>query len=226
MIRHTITDIPFEITPEEAAQTLRVNEDDFDEFLVVYNETVPLLKPVLYFGEEEIHSNDGRNVVIGDQTFSSRILAVNIKDLKKVYPYVATSGRAAYDHAQAYDDPLYSFWAHGICELALRKAMSVGFEEAKARLGVSALNSMNPGSLSDFPISAQRPLFDLLKNVEEKSGVTLTDTFLMVPVKSGSGIWFESNKHYANCMMCPRVNCPSRRADYREDMFEAEYAEK
>ena len=226
MIRHTIRDIPFTISPEEAAKALHVMEDDYDEFLDVYNEIVPLLSPALYFGVEEIKSNDGRRVVIGDQTFESRILAVNIKDVHKVYPYVSTSGRAAYDRAQQYDDSLYSFWAHGICELALKKSMAPAFEEAKARLGVSALNSMNPGSLSDFPISQQKPLFDLLRNVEEECGVMLTDTFLMIPVKSGSGIWFESDKHYANCMMCPRVNCPNRRADYREDMFEAEYAEK
>ena len=226
MIRHTLKNIPFEITPEESAEHLHVLEDDYEEFLDVYNEIVPLLSPAMYFGEEEIIANDGRKVVIGDQTFESRILAVNIKDVKKVYPYVATSGRKAYDRANQYDDSLYSFWAHGICELALKKAMSAGFEEVKARLGVSALNSMNPGSLSDFPISSQRPLFDLLKNVEEECGVTLTDTFLMIPVKSGSGIWFESDKHYANCMMCPRVGCPHRRADYREDMFEKEYAEE
>ncbi len=226
MIRHTIKDIPFTITPEEVAEHLHVHEDDFDEFLDVYNETVPLLRPAMYFGVEEIHSNDGHKVIIGDQTFESRILAVNVKDVNKVYPYVVTSGRKAYDHAQAYDDPLYNFWAHGICEIALRNAMQAGFEEAKARLGVSALNAMNPGSLSDFPISSQKPLFDLLKNVEEECGVTLTDTYLMIPIKSGSGIWFESDKHYANCMMCPRVNCPNRRAPYREDMFEKEYAEE
>ncbi len=226
MIRHTISHIPFELTPEEAAEYLRVNEDDFEEFLDVYNEIVPILNPTIYFGAEEIHSNDGRRVVIGDQTFESRILAVNVKDVNKVYPYVVTSGRAAYDRAVSYDDSLYSFWAHGICEIALRNAMQAGIEQAKTRLGVSALNAMNPGSLSDFPISSQRPLFDLLKNVEEECGVTLTDTYLMIPIKSGSGIWFESDKHYANCMMCPRVNCPNRRADYREDMFEKEYAEE
>jgi len=226
MIRHTLKNLPFTISPEEAAKMLHVNEDDYDEFLDVYNEIVPLLSPALYFGEAEILSNDGRRVVIGDQTFESRILAVNIKDVKKVYPYVSTSGRAAYERANAYDDSLYSFWAHGICEIALKTSMAAAFEEAKARLGVGALNSMNPGSLADFPISQQKPLFELLKSVEEECGVTLTDTFLMIPIKSGSGIWFESDKHYANCMMCPRVNCPNRRADYREDMFEAEYAEK
>lgn len=226
MIRHTIKNIPFEITAGEAAKNLHVHEDDFEEFLEVYNEIVPLLSPTMYFGVEEIQSNDGRKVVIGDQTFESRILAVNVKDVKKVYPYVVTSGRKAYDRAVSYDDSLYAFWAHGICEIALGNALRTGFEEAKKRLGVEALNAMNPGSLSDFPISSQRPLFDLLKNVEAECGVTLTDTYLMLPIKSGSGIWFESEKHYANCMMCPRVSCPNRRAPYREDMFEMEYAEK
>ena len=211
---------------EEIAKALRVSEDDYDEFSDIFDKIVPLLDPRIYYGIEEVSSNDGHNVVIGDQTFVSRILSVNLKDAKKVYPYVATSGRAAYDKAESYTDSLYKFWAHGICEIALRKLFEASFEQIKARLGVSALNAMNPGSLADFPISQQKPLFDLLKNVEEEAGVTLTPTFLMVPIKSGSGIWYESDKHYANCMMCPRVSCPNRRAPYDADMFESQYAEK
>lgn len=226
MNRFTLKDISLSLDPIETAKHLRVQEDDYDEFCDIYNEISPLLKPCIYFGIEEILSNDGHTVVIGDQKFESRILAVNLKDVSRAYPYVVTSGREAYDKAESYSDSLYKFWAHGICEYALRKTMQAGFEQVKARLNTDALNCMNPGSLSDFPISQQKPLFDLLKNVEAETGVTLTPTYLMIPIKSGSGIWYESNKHYANCMMCPRVNCPSRRAPYDAEMFESEYAEK
>lgn len=226
MNRFVIKDIPLTLTSEEVARHLRVNEDDYDEFMDIYNEVFPLLAPCVYVGIEHIRSNDGRRVTIGDQTFESRILAVNLKDAQKVYPYIGTSGRAAYEKAESYSDSLYKFWAHGICEMALGNAMHCAFEKIKERLNVQSLNAMNPGSLQDFPISQQKPLFDLLKNVEEACGVTLTPTYLMIPIKSGSGIWYESDKHYANCMMCPRVGCPNRRAPYEANMFESQYAEK
>jgi len=38
-----------------------------------------------------------------------------------------------------------------------------------------------------------------------------------VPLKSGSGIWFPSESHYENCMLCPRTDCPNRRAPYDAD---------
>ena len=58
----------------------------------------------------------------------------------------------------------------------------------------------------------------------EDIGVELTDTFLMLPVKSGSGLLFETEQSYENCSMCPRTDCPNRRAQFDKEKFEREYA--
>ena len=42
----------------------------------------------------------------------------------------------------------------------------------------------------------------------------LTDTFLMVPIKSVSGIFFPTEVSFESCQLCPRENCIGRRAPY------------
>lgn len=183
------------------------------------------IHPVFYFGRETVESNDGHRVVIGGQTFVSRVLAVNLKNVTDVYPYVVTSGREAYEYARSIDDEFIEFWAHQVCEMALTSFRVDALEAVKQQTGFQNLSSMNPGSIASWPIDQQRPLFDLLGSVYENTGVELTPSYLMVPVKSGSGILFPTEKHFANCMLCPRDDCPNRRAPFDPNKFAAEYGD-
>ena len=81
---------------------------------------------------------------------------------------------------------------------------------------------MNPGSLPDWPISQQRPLFDLVGKAAE-IGVHLTDSYLMRPLKSVSGILFATDVTYENCQLCPVERCPNRRAPYDPTLFDRKY---
>ncbi|MGE5222062.1 MAG: vitamin B12 dependent-methionine synthase activation domain-containing protein, partial [Omnitrophica WOR_2 bacterium] len=86
------------------------------------------------------------------------------------------------------------------------------------------LAAMNPGSLEDWPLSEQNSLFALLGDVTETTGVRLTDSMLMQPTKSVSGIYFTSAEGFASCQLCPRQACPNRRATYDPDLFQQKYA--
>lgn len=225
MNRWLIKDAEWSLPISEAAEILHVSEDDFEEFEDVFQKILPVLSPMIYFGKEPVTSNDGRNVVIGNTAFKSRVLGVNLENVKEVYPYIISCGREAYELAESMDDDLHKFWALQICEIAMKRFTSAGFEEVKRILGAEKLAAMNPGSLSAWPISEQAPLFELLGDVYEKTGVTLTPSFLMIPIKSGSGIWFKTETHYANCMLCPRSDCPNRRADFQPNLFREKYGD-
>jgi hypothetical protein len=82
---------------------------------------------------------------------------------------------------------------------------------------------MNPGSGDArlWPIGQQRPLFELLGDVEAAIGVRLTPSFLMVPNKSVSGILFPTEVRFESCQLCTRENCPRRRAPYSGELAEA-----
>ena len=225
MQKWLLTDMSWEITPDEAKERLHITEDDEEDFDPLFQEVYARLHPCIYYGRAEIHENDGHRVLIEDQWFESRILAVNLKDSCEVYPYIMTSGREAYEYGEAQDDFLLKYWTEQICEIALKRAGQSGMRIIKERLGNPALNTINPGSLANWPINEQKPLFALFGDVREATGVELTPSFLMLPVKSGSGIMYASEEHYANCMLCPRISCPNRRAPYQDGMFEEKYGE-
>lgn len=225
MNRWILNELSWHVELDDAMQRLHIPEDDADDFVSMFRALTQKLHPVLYFGRERVESNDGRRVVIGGQAFVSRVLAVNLKGAADVYPYVVTSGRAAYEYARSLGDPFLEFWAHQVCEMALASFRVNALEAVKQQTGLRNLSSMNPGSLANWPIDQQKPLFDLLGNVYESIGVELTPSFLMVPVKSGSGILFPAEKHYANCMLCPRDDCPNRRAPFDSKKIEAEYGD-
>lgn len=73
----------------------------------------------------------------------------------------------------------------------------------------------SPG-YGDFQLSWQRHMFDLL-DLSKKIGVTLTDSFLMVPFKSVTAVIGLSNDpslcHVGKCMICSAENCPFRKEE-------------
>jgi hypothetical protein len=85
---------------------------------------------------------------------------------------------------------------------------------------------MNPGSLQDWPLREQRPLFALIGAVDTRIGVRLTDSCLMTPRKSTSGIQFPTEESFASCQLCGREVCPNRRAPYDATLFERKYSQQ
>ena len=53
------------------------------------------------------------------------------------------------------------------------------------------------------------------KVVEKKIGVKLTDTFMMIPRKSVSGVMGQAISDYHNCMEC-QLTCEYRQKPYKE----------
>ncbi len=75
----------------------------------------------------------------------------------------------------------------------------------------------------DWPIQQQVPLFKLLGETESTVGVKLTDSLLMVPTKSVSGIRFGAETSFESCMLCPRPVCQNRRAPYDAALLDSRY---
>jgi len=88
----------------------------------------------------------------------------------------------------------------------------------KRHFGLVQLSRMSPGSLKDWPVTEQSPFFSLFGNVEELIGVTLTESMLMIPRKSISGIFFPTEVMFFSCQLCPRKGCPARKAPYDETL--------
>ena len=92
-----------------------------------------------------------------------------------------------------------------------RKALFAEIEKIEGFAPVS----VNPGSIEMWPISNQPALFSLIGDVEKMIGVTVAPSFLMLPLKSISGIIFRGGGGFThNCCLCDRENCEGRVAPY------------
>jgi hypothetical protein len=207
---------------------LHIQEDSEDakrlEELIRDAEDIARLK-VLY-KTAYIDEKGEESVTIEGIRFTSRVLRVNLDPVYRVFPYVLTCGRELEDWANKLADFLERFWADKIMEAALASATRAFDAHFKENCPVGLTASMNPGSLEDWPITEQKSLFALLGDDFQKTGVELTESFLMLPVKSVSGIRFPTESNYENCQLCPRENCPGRRSPYDETLYERKYKKK
>jgi len=155
-------------------------------------------------------------VVIGGQRFKSRVLRKNLDDIGRVFPAVITIGSRLEERAARSADMLTHYCLDMIGNLILAEARSQLIQSLCRRYALDGLSWMSPGSLEDWPIEEQRPLFGLLGEAPGAIGVQLTASLLMLPLKSVSGIFFPAASTFFSCRLCPRERCNSRKAHYDE----------
>ncbi len=220
-----LDNIEVEIDGKEFLQTLKIEDDDdlTGEALALLEEGENLGKPKAMYGMAYIDARGDDWVAAEGIRFSSRILSVNVREAYRLFPYVATCGTELDEWAKSLQDPLEKFWADTLCEIALRKAFKKMNEDFEKHFKPGKTAVMNPGSLADWPLSEQKQLFALLGDRIGETGIQLTDSFLMIPAKSMSGIRFPLELNFENCMLCPREDCPGRRAQYDEKLFVQRY---
>ena len=219
--------IPFSVNLEILAQMLHVEKGDaYDELAELLDKARQIGKPKARYRTVFIESRGDDFVVIEGITFKSRVLQVNFENIHRVFPFVATCGAELHEWAYSLDDDLHRYWAEGIMGLALLNAIGALDNHIKEQYGLKKISHMAPGSLEDWPIEEQVPLFKLLGDTKSAVGVELTDSFLMTPTKTVSGIRFPTEVDYENCMLCPQKDCPGRRAKYDKDMYDRKYRKK
>lgn len=218
-------DIAPRLSLQELRQRLHIAEDSSHaaELAALVREAEALARPKALCGVAYVEERGDEHVVVDGARFASRVLAVNIGQAQRVFPYIATCGTELEAWADAFDDLLYRFWSGAIREAAMRAAMAAVAEYLERTYAPGELSRMNPGSLGDWPIEEQVPLFRLLGDPEAAVGVRLTPGLLMVPSKSVSGIRFPTGEPFESCLLCPRPDCPNRRAAQDPDLYNRRY---
>ncbi|MCX7918444.1 MAG: vitamin B12 dependent methionine synthase [bacterium] len=218
---------PFKLNRDKLKSRLRIPPDDtrFDnELTVLVEEAESIGKPKGLYKPFYIDAKGEDYIELDGKRFTSRVLRVNLEHAHRVFLYVATCGTELETWANKIADPLHQYWADAI----KAEALTIAFDMMNSHLvqtfhpGKSA--TMSPGSLDDWPISEQRILFSLLGDTQETIGVTLTESMVMVPTKSISGIRFPTEVDFESCQLCPREICPGRRAPYDQKLYDRKYA--
>jgi len=199
---------------------LKENSSELTEIIELATEAQLIARPKVMFKKSLVESKGDNFVVIDGIKFTSRVLRVNLEDAPEVFPYIVTCGTELEVWSKQFDDYFVTYCVDTIKEMILSYARQEFVTFLEQEFGLGHAVNMNPGSLKDWPITEQKPLFQLLGDVEESIGVQLTDSYLLLPVKSVSGIRFPKQSTFENCQLCPRENCPSRKAPYSEEMLQ------
>ncbi|NPV06948.1 MAG: vitamin B12 dependent methionine synthase [Anaerolineae bacterium] len=217
-----LEDIGFEVDLEALYSRLRLKPGSgyVDAVRQLALEGQALARPKAVYGMASVGARGDDWVEIEGIGFASRVLRVNLDRAYRVFPYVATCGTELEEWANSKDDLLERFWAEALQEQALSLARRALSEDVQERFHPGSVSRMSPGSLDDWPLEQQAPLFALLGDVQSAVGVRLTESFLMLPAKSVSGILFPTEESFENCMLCPREGCPGRRAPYTQELYD------
>jgi Vitamin B12 dependent methionine synthase, activation domain len=193
-----------------------------DEDLKVLKDLVniaqPLVRPKVLYEVCFIEEKREHGVIIESLCFNSRVLRKNLDQIERVFPFVITIGTRFTEQIEACSDLLEKFYLDTIGNVALNQVRLEFKNHLKSEYAVEKTAFMAPGSLPDWPLSEQRPLFKLLGDVEASIGVKLTESLLMLPAKSVSGIYFPTETSFFSCQLCPRERCDSRKAKYNEKL--------
>jgi len=218
MNKYILNDFEFTVTIDEVLKRFKIDSGDEDEPIVakMLADALSVARPKAMYGVASIDEKGEDYVVIEGKKIINPLIRKNVDKINRIFPYIATCGEEVEEWSKTIDDPYEKFWADGIKEIILMKAVIHLAETVKTQFNITGyMSKMSPGSLKEWPIREQTVLFDLIGNVYESVGVRLTDSFLMLPIKSVSGFYFTSEDNFENCALCPILKCPGRRAEYK-----------
>ncbi len=161
---------------------------------------------------------DKTTVAIDGVSFTSKVLSKLLCNQDEVIPFIATIGKELDEMPVPPRDMLRQFVLDAIKTVILVEAVDYLTEYIKEKHAIPQVALMNPGELADWPISQQKPLFDLFGGAEKQIGVSLTAGGVMKPIKSRSGIIFPNETGFLSCQLCTDMKCPGRRAEYDPEM--------
>ncbi len=220
----TILDrVPFSTDADKVLARLGLESGMRGEIVPLVSAALERACPRACFAVVAVGEREGDSVRIAGQAFKSHILTTNLARSGSVGLFVATCGRELEAWAESYPDMLLRWCAEELCQLALHAAVSAVEEHLDSLIDGPRHATMNPGSLPDWPLEQQAVLFNALGTVEQAVGVSLTPSFLMRPRKSVSGLRFGTESAFSNCRLCPRLDCPGRRAPYDEMEYDRRY---
>jgi hypothetical protein len=212
-----LDDIRIRLDMHEIKKTLHLEgREDSRKIHVLTKEIQPLLRAKAAYRTCYIGSTSEDAIVVEGFHFTSRVLSRQLDNVGRVFPFVVTIGSGLEEYARTCSDFLKQYYIDTIGNIALISVRKYLEDHLRSKFALSCISYMSPGSLKDWDLNGQRPLFSVLGDVKGSIGVYLTETLLMIPAKSLSGIFFPTDIPFYSCQLCPRENCPARRAKYNK----------
>lgn len=220
-----IENIAFDIEAKQLYPILKIKSDSkyAQRLDILLTSAIDIARPKVTYKLAAVERSVDDSVIVDGVRLRSRVMQVNLQDCRRAFPFVATCGMELEKWSRTLTDTLEIFWADTINLMALGTALEAFKRHMAATFETGMTSTMNPGSLEDWPLSEQHKIFSILGKASGTIGVQLNENSMMVPLKSVSGIEFESGEKFHSCQLCPRDKCPSRRAPYDEHLYIDKY---
>jgi hypothetical protein len=225
-MRHVVlNDIPFDPDVDTLAKELHVRPGSkrMAHLHELLDRGRAIARPRAIYRVVRVEAKGEDYVVVEGTRLTSRVLRVNLGAAHRAFAYIATCGVELGEWARSMESTLDRYEAEVVAGMALAAARQAIARQLEQRYRPGRLGEMNPGSLPDWPLREQRPLFALLGDPEATIGVQLLSSYLMSPSKTTSGLLFPAEDGYSNCRLCPMEGCPGRKAAYDPDLYERKY---
>ena len=214
-----LENISVNLSLETVRRRLHMKPDsDMNQVRTLVDTVQQLIEPRAIYKVCYIEARSEDSVLIGGIRLSSQVLRKNLDRVERIFPYAITLGSKLGEKQNACSDILENYYLDCIGNLALTSVQKQLKKHLQSKFALEKMSSMSPGSLPDWPIEEQGPLFKLLGDVEASIGVRLTRSLLMIPAKSISGFYFPTEVSFYSCQLCPRKRCESRKAKYDETL--------
>jgi hypothetical protein len=211
----TLDSIPVNIDLKDLQRKLHMKPGtQWNHVLSLAESARPYMEPKVVFKTGYIDEKFADGILLNGMRFTSTVLRKQLDSVERVFPYVMTIGSGWEKMIEASHDSLDQYYLDSIANVALISSRQYFTKHLQTRFALGKLSRLGPGSLENWPISEQKHLFSILGDVESAIGVTLTESFLMMPRKSSSGIYFPTEIPFYACQLCPKEECPSRKAAY------------
>jgi hypothetical protein len=215
-----LENIPLRLTVEGFADRLKLRDEMPEQTGILLEEALSLISGKAVFKTCYVDSRSESAVIVNGVSLNSRVLRKQLEKAERVFAYVVTIGGGLDEKARACSDALHRYYYDEIGNVAVVKVRDYLKEHLQSRFRIKGLSTLGPGQLRDWPLEGQRTLFSLLGDVQGAIGVKLTESLLMRPVKSLSGLYFPTETTFFACRLCPRAECPSRKAKYDPTLAE------
>lgn len=210
-----LSEFPLEFGLDEVLSKVRVSAAAAERIGAreLLENAVGLIHSKAAYNVERVTHREGDTLAVGGSNFRSHVLARNLRSADTVFPYIATIGEALENHSRTKRNAVAQLVLEDFGNLAIGSLINHLEQHICRKHGVGTVSRMSPGQL-DWPLDQQRQLFSLFDDVQTAIGVKLTDSLMMIPRKSVSGIMFPTKVPFISCQLCERESCSSRRADY------------
>jgi hypothetical protein len=222
-------DIPFDIDVTALLQKVHIEDgtDDALQIEALVRSAQKVVRPKAVYASSGVEIVNRSTVRLAGAVFRSRVLRVLLEKMSRAFPFICTCGSELDRIELPAGDIMMPFWLDSIKEMALRAALDHLKGHVQGKHGFDQVSSMSPGAGSTqlWPIEDQRALFSLFGDTQALMGVSLTESCLMLPNKTVSGVLFPSRIKFESCQLCTMEKCSERRAPYDQGLWDSFHEE-